>query len=303
MVKSLFHEGEVTVQQRFGEEELAARSSGIIKDYIPPNAFEFVNKQLILIVSTVDDNQSIWTSILIGKPGFVTIIDEKTLKINLTELVSGKEDPFWENIKTNPSIGGLFIDLSTRRRLKLVGKISWSEDDLKVLVNRAYPNCPRYIQRRDIEVTKIENSIVPPTKGMRLNGELKNWIQKSDTLFVGSSNDHNDLGANHRGGNPGFIQVMDDHTLKIPDYPGNSMFNTLGNFMVNPKAGLLIVDFEIGKTLQLTGTAEIIWNEENSDKETGGSRRFWKFQINERLESYLPKGVQWKFVDYSPFNP
>jgi len=113
MVKSLFHEGEVTVQQRFGEEELAARSSGIIKDYIPPNAFEFVNKQLILIVSTVDDNQSIWTSILIGKPGFVTIIDEKTLKINLTELVSGKEDPFWENIKTNPSIGGLFIDLST----------------------------------------------------------------------------------------------------------------------------------------------------------------------------------------------
>ena len=81
------------------------------------------------------------------------------------------------------------------------------------------------------------------------------------------------------------------------------MFNTLGNFMLNPKAGLLVVDFEIGKTLQLTGTAEIVWNEENSENETGGSRRFWIFHINEWLETDLPKGVQWKFVEYSPFNP
>jgi len=303
MVESPFHEGEITVQQRVGEEELAARSSGIIKDHIPTNAFEFVNKQLILIVSSLDHHQNIWTSILIGKPGFVKIMNEKTIKINFTELVSGREDPFWENIKTNSNIGGLFIDLSTRRRLKLIGKISWLEDDLNVLVDKVYPNCPRFIQRREIEVTKKEDDIDPPKKGLNLTGELKNWIRNSDTLFVGSANDRNEMDANHRGGNPGFIQIMDDHTLKIPDYPGNSMFNTFGNFMVNPKTGLLVVDFEIGKTLQLTGTAEIVWNEENSEKETGGSRRLWIFHINEWLETDLSKGVQWNFVDYSPFNP
>jgi len=303
MVRSKFHEGEITVQQRVGEEELAARNSRIIKDHLPPNAMEFVNKQLILIVSSFDNHQNIMTSILIGKSGFVSIVDEKTIKINLTELVSGRQDFFWENVKTNPGIGALFIDLSTRRRLKVNGRISWSGDDIKVLVDRAYPNCPRYIQRREIEVTEREVETASPKKGLSLTGEQKNWIQNSDTLFVGSANDRNEMDTNHRGGNPGFIQIMDDHTLKIPDYPGNGMFNTFGNFMLNPKAGLLVVDFEIGKTLQLTGTAEIIWNEENSEKETGGSRRFWKFHINEWLETDLANGVQWNFVDYSPFNP
>jgi len=303
MEESPFHQGEVFVQERVGEEDLAAKNSRIIKDYIPPNAIDFVNHQLMLIVASLDDHQNIWTSILIGKSGFVTVVDEKTIKINLTELVSDSQDSFWGNVRAKTDIGILFIDLFTRRRLKVNGRASWSESDLIISVDTAYPNCPRFIQKREIEVAEHEDEIIPPKKGSSLTGELINWIQKSDTLFVGSANERNEMDVNHRGGNPGFIQILDDNTLKIPDYPGNSMFNTLGNFMLNPNAGLLLVEFEIGKILQLTGTGEIIWTEENSENETGGSRRLWKFHINEWLETDLPKGVQWNFVEYSPFNP
>jgi hypothetical protein len=50
------------------------------------------------------------------------------------------------------------------------------------------------------------------------------------------------------------------HRLAFPDYSGNRMFQTLGNLAVNPRAGLLFVDWETGSTLQLTGRAQIIWD-------------------------------------------
>ena len=65
----------------------------------------------------------------------------------------------------------------------------------------------------------------------------------------------------HRGGRPGFVKVAGE-TLTIPDYSGNYYFNTLGNFLVNPKAGLVFIDFATGELLMLTGTVEILWEDE-----------------------------------------
>jgi hypothetical protein len=96
---------------------------------------------------------------------------------------------------------------------------------------------------------------------------------------------------------------MDDRTLRIPDYTGNCMFNTLGNFVSNPRAGLVFVDFELGTTLQLTGHAEILWDEEDPEKETGGTKRFWKFHIDRWLELENGHQLEWSFQDYSPYNP
>ena len=75
------------------------------------------------------------------------------------------------------------------------------------------------------------------------------------------------------GGNPGFVTLVDDRTLRIPDYPGNSMFNTLGNFTANPRAGLIFLDFESHRTLQLTGRPEILYDVDGTAEETGGTNR------------------------------
>ncbi|XLM22644.1 pyridoxamine 5'-phosphate oxidase family protein, partial [Chromobacterium piscinae] len=60
----------------------------------------------------------------------------------------------------------------------------------------------------------------------------------------------------HRGGKPGFVKI-DGDTLTIPDFAGNGYFNTLGNLLRHPRAGLLFIDFSSGDTLQLAGRAEV----------------------------------------------
>jgi len=107
----------------------------------------------------------------------------------------------------------------------------------------------------------------------------------------------------HRGGNPGFVEVLDERTLRVPDYVGNGMFNTLGNFVSNPRAGLLFIDFEGGRTLQLIGTPMIRWELDAPSDRTGGTRRYWDFTVDRWLERELPQRVDWELLDYSPFNP
>ncbi len=298
-----YHEGECEVQKRIGVEQIAARTGRVITDRIPNGALKFIDKQPMVIVSSQDDEKNIWTSMLAGKPGFLTAVDEQNVKIDLPAIVSSKLDPFWENIRKCPKVGMLFIELATRRRLRVNGIVSISGENIHVSVEQAYPNCPKYIQRREIEVVGTNGNFSgSKITGTSLAKDLKSWIENSDTFFVGSSDGKDNLDASHRGGSPGFVQIVDDNTLKIPDYPGNSMFNTLGNFMSNPKAGLMFVDFKEGKTLQLAGEADIVWHEENSEEATGGTMRFWKFVISEWVLNDSLKGVNWKFVEYSPFN-
>ena len=299
-----FHEGECEVQQRVGEEHIAKRTGQIISDRIPGRAIEFVNKQPMVITSSIDKDKNIWTSILVGKPGFVTALDEQNVQINLSKLVSSKLDLFWENIRENTNIGMLFIELTTRKRLRVNGMVSLSNENINVSVQQAYPNCPKYIQRREIEVVKTDTDLSNSNlNGSSLTNDLKQWIENLDTMFVGSSDDKSNLDASHRGGDSGFIQIVDESTLKIPDYPGNSMYNTLGNFMSNPKAGLLFVDFKEGKTLQLTGKAEIVWHDEDAQEKTGGTMRLWEFVISKWIQIDSLKSVNWRFIDSSPFNP
>ena len=89
-------------------------------------------------------------------------------------------------------------------------------------------------------------------------------IAAADTLFIASAfrqrADAVSQGADvsHRGGKPGFIKVLGDRTLAFPDFAGNNMFNTLGNLTLNPRAGILIIDFATGHVLTMTGTTEIV---------------------------------------------
>ncbi|MET3980291.1 hypothetical protein ABIB62_002893 [Mucilaginibacter sp. UYP25] len=59
----------------------------------------------------------------------------------------------------------------------------------------------------------------------------------------------------HRGGETDFITFLDERAIRLPDYEGNSMFNMLGNFHINPIAGILIIDYSNGETVQFSGKA------------------------------------------------
>ncbi len=303
MQASPFHSGELLVQQHVGETTLAVRNGRIISDTIMAGALQFLENQPFVIVSSQHESGDSWTSMISGQEGYIRVVSDRVIEINYSLIHSNRQDLFWELSKRHPFIGMLFIELTTRRRFRLNGRITRAADRLTIQVEQAYPNCPKYIQRRQIRLGASPVYSALPVAGTVLNEELIEWIGKADTFFVGSSNESGQMDASHRGGDPGFVNVLDASTLQIPDYSGNSMYNTLGNFVVNPKASLLFVDFERGRTLQLTGTADIIWQAADAEEATGGTRRFWTFSVNQWVILENLTQADWHLIDYSPFNP
>jgi uncharacterized protein len=104
-----------------------------------------------------------------------------------------------------------------------------------------------------------------------------------------------------------FMLVQDDDgTLRIPDFQGNSMFNTLGNIAVNPRTGLCVPDFAGNRLLHLTGEAITRWDMEDMDDpagQTGGTGRFLEFKASQWILRDLPQRLEWEYLDASPFNP
>jgi hypothetical protein len=132
-------------------------------------------------------------------------------------------------------------------------------------------------------------------------------IVAADTLFIATAyaGDSDQAGAaggvdvSHRGGKPGFVRVDADGTLSMPDFVGNSFFNTLGNIAVNPRAGLLFIDFDSGDLLYLAVTAEIVWDGPEV-KAFEGAQRLLRFKVRsmKRVEASLP--LRWGPAELSP---
>lgn len=291
------------MQRKAGEEIPAYRNGRIIAGQIIPGAIPFIEGQPFVIVSSQNRKGGLWTSILSGEEGYVKVTDEKTLHLDTRLLHSNPGDCWLENIKGHPFMGMLFIDLSTRRRYRVNGQTRLNGEQVLIHVKQAYANCPKYIQRRRVTTGEKPLYGAEITKGVALTVELTDWITRADTFFVGSSNGAEELDASHRGGNPGFIQVTDPFTLRIPDYEGNSMYNTLGNFLLHPGAGLLFIDFRAYRTLQLSGKAEVRWNDQAKAPVKAETGRYWTFAVEEWVLLQNLKDAQWTFLDYSPFNP
>jgi predicted pyridoxine 5'-phosphate oxidase superfamily flavin-nucleotide-binding protein len=299
----MYHAGELEAQELAGERSMGERTGRVITNKIIPGAINFIEKQPFIVVSSQNNNGELFASLLAGEQGFLKVMDPGTIQIDTRLINSSPHDVFWHNISTQPKMGMLFIEPSSRRRFRVNGKIEQHEELLRVSIDQAYPNCPKFVQQRHVLKTSKPVYEAPAERGTSLAPHLYGIINKADTFFVGSSNDAGDLDASHRGGPPGFVSIEEDGSLLIPDYAGNSMFNTFGNFITNPKAGLVFPDFDKHSTLQLTGSVEILWHQNDPQSRTGGTGRFWKFYPNEWVLLENMKGYDWNFIEYSPFNP
>ncbi len=301
-----YHEGELFVQERLGEIDEGGRNGRAISDSILKGALKYIEQQRLAVFGSVDQEANVWASVLTGNPGFMRAPDERTVEVDLTQTAQNQEDPFWTNIEHNPQVGMLVIDLGTRRRLRINGRISQtSQEQLRLAVTESYPNCPKYIQRRRV-TARMAGATSPasePRHGDSLKPDQQAFIRSADTFFVASAHIERGVDASHRGGSPGFIRVLSDRKIRVPDFVGNRMFNTLGNFTVNPHAGLVFLDFERSRTLQLIGRPEIRWSLDDPENETGGTRRYWDFELTRWLETNLTTELKWEFLDSSPENP
>jgi hypothetical protein len=144
---------------------------------------------------------------------------------------------------------------------------------------------------------------VSSAHGTVLRGIVDTIVREADTIFVASRHAETGADASHRGGGAGFIKIVDETTLRIPDFIGNSLFNTFGNFEIDPRAGLCIPDFVHGQLLQLTGKTTVLWDQDDPAGATGGTRRFWEFKVESWILRDTPQQLEWEYLDASPFNP
>lgn len=305
-MEDVFHDGELEVQKMAGEVEMANNNKKLITPFIVKGAINFVEKQPMAIVGSRNPEGELWASILIGNFGFLKVTDPTNIVFDTDKLVSNPEDIFYANITNDNQIGSLFIELDSRKRLRVNGTVNIAGSKIELSVEHSYPNCPKYIQRRVISMPEyFEKTQSKSTTGTTLTEEAINWISNADTFFVASAALDGRLDASHRGGNPGFVQITEDGSLKIPDYPGASYFNTFGNVLQNPKVGMLFIDFEKRETLQLTGTASLLFEQTSEDDllRTKGTGRFWLFKQTKWIHTVEHHRVGWNFLDYSPFNP
>ena len=318
-IDSHFHRGEQEIQSRLGVRKKMERfSKQVIASFMPEQHRDFYQHLPFVLLGHADKNDWPWATMLCSttnadETGFITSEDNKKLTIN-SKPITG--EPFakllqdaTQHAEQNDRIGLLGIELSTRRRNRMAGHITQVNNTaIEIEVDQAFGNCPQYIQTRElIKIDESSQKQAEVSTVIKFDTITKEFIQNSDTFFVASyvkpenenSNINEGVDVSHRGGRPGFIRVDDDRTLTIPDYTGNFHFNTLGNFLLTPKAGLLFPDFESGHLLTLTGTVEILWDSDDTEY-FEGAERLWQFKIDHGywIKNALP--FRWKLDKYSP---
>jgi predicted pyridoxine 5'-phosphate oxidase superfamily flavin-nucleotide-binding protein len=290
---SAFHAGEIEVQTRQDVREDAERVGRIVASQIPTAVRRLLSHQRLAVAASLDEARRPWASLLTGPPGFIEAVEDRLLRLSTGPPA---EDPLLANLRARPELGLLVIDPRTRQRLRFNGRGLLSDDGLFLLADEIYANCPNYIQKRRILEPRADAPSARPAPVRRsttLDESQRAWIAGADTFFIASWHPGGGADASHRGGRPGFVRVLDERTLEFPDYPGNNMFNTLGNLASYPRAGLLFVRFDTGDLLQLTGRARLLW-------EPHTAVRIGVEQVRE-----TPRGsaLRFELVEPSPVNP
>ncbi|GAB5382749.1 MAG: hypothetical protein Alis3KO_40100 [Aliiglaciecola sp.] len=305
---SPFHEGELSIQSREGKREfVASYANKVIRDFMPEQHRDFYQQLPFAVFGSVDEQGFPWASIMPGLPGFIGSPNANTLTLPSKALPG---DPLNSALsRPGAAIGMLGIEMATRRRNRVNMRVeSVVKSRVNLRVDQSFGNCPQYIQSRDIEFSRSPeefSNFPPPSEFSKFDQQSIQLIDNADTFFVASfiqANERPDIegvDVSHRGGMPGFVK-RDHNVLTIPDYSGNNHFNTLGNFLLNPKAGIVFPDFNSGDLLMLTGEVEILWNDHPQVIAFEGAQRAWRFKLSKGiwLKDALPFTTS--FNSYSP---
>lgn len=266
-----FHEGELAVQRRAGVLDEAARLSGMLAPArLGDGVARFLANRTFAAITARDAAGMLWISPLVGPPGFLRVAAPTVLEVGVRP---AEGDPL-RDLPAPQAVGLIVIEFALRRRLRLNGTLTRAgRDGLRVEVREAFGNCPQYIHARMLrEAPAAARGASPVRHGVALTDEDSAMIRRSDTFLIGTSHPDRGADASHRGGPPGFVRV-ENGRLWWPDYPGNNMFNTLGNLDLDPTAAVLFPDFATGRTLHLSGRAALRWTSPGSPGDDGHTGR------------------------------
>ncbi|UGQ49067.1 pyridoxamine 5'-phosphate oxidase family protein [Massilia endophytica] len=264
---SPWHEGERTLQRTLGaEQRMDEIGRKVIRRYMPDQHRDFFAQLPFAVMGAVDPQGMPWATLRAGQPGFLHSPDPETLTLALPRV---PQDPADAGMEDGDAIGLLGIELHTRRRNRVNGTLHRpAQGPAHLSVAESFGNCPQYITLRQVSAAPAadERQELPA-----LDDAAHALIAGAATFFVATYSDEGErrVDVSHRGGAPGFVQLSPDGSVLVPDYEGNRFFSTLGNMLLNGKAGLVFVDFGQGSLLQLSGEAQVL---------VDGDQRSWRFQ-------------------------
>ncbi|MBA3994635.1 MAG: pyridoxamine 5'-phosphate oxidase [Cyanobacteria bacterium DS2.3.42] len=295
---SKYHKGERAVQQLAGVTHQADRLSGMFLNDLPDPAQRYLEESRFAAMTWFDDKQRIWITPLSGDPGFVQALDDQTIEFNFEHASAPLVKH--HNFDHSP-VALVAMDFVGRRRMRINGTAQ-SAGSLTISINQVYGNCPKHIQKR-LPESEFSRDVAESSETDKvfesefLSPALQNLVNRADTFFIGTYASEGGADASHRGGSPGFVKA-DAHTIRWTDFPGNNMFNTLGNIHSNRDAALLFVDFETGEGLAVSGTIETF----TPSVEGKAAVKETVFKV--QSAKYLPRALaqSWTLVEYSPFN-
>ncbi|KAF4553012.1 Hypothetical protein D9617_8g050250 [Elsinoe fawcettii] len=320
-----WHEGEQQMHRRLRVPEMDNPAT----PGLSPQLAAALPRMPLLAIGTLDKDDRPWTTLWGGEKGLSQSLGGGMMGVRtpvpseldpvVEILVGGKADG--EVVKEEGQgrlISGLIIDLETRKRVKLAGRmiagaLAAQENDnenvhegllqLVVKVDESLGNCPKYLNKKAISPAHPAPRLISDTP--TLHPKAVDLIHKSDLFFLSTTHSQFDMDTNHRGGPPGFVRILtnkDKAVIVYPEYSGNRLYQSLGNMMTNPKAGICFPDFATGDCLYVTGTTEILVGKDAASviaksnlavKVTVDSARF--------IEAILP--LRGTAGEASPYNP
>ena len=306
---SPWHVGEVEMQQRAGvAERMHSIGAKVIRDHMPDQHREFYERLPYLVIGAVDEQGWPWASLIDADAGFMTSPEPTQLHVSRTV---DADDPLGHALKPGAAVGLLGIDLHSRRRNRMNGHVLRLDDQgFLVQVEQSFGNCPQYIQSRELTQPPLQpdTSCQAAEYMDSLDPAAVRTVRSADTFFVASYVDREDTGedgmirrsvdVSHRGGQSGFVRV-EGNVLTIPDFAGNRFFNTLGNFALNPKAGLVFIDFASGDVLHLSGRVTLVL-EGAGIQAFRGAERLWQVNIEAVVRRRAALRSRWVFKGASP---
>ncbi|WP_333773536.1 pyridoxamine 5'-phosphate oxidase family protein [Streptomyces sp. IBSBF 3136] len=297
----VYHAGSRAVQDLVGVRERADHVGRSLGQGIKPVAAAFLELQPLLVAGAADPGTGrVWASPVTGRPGFVRATGPRRMSVT-TSAAPGAggglhpADPLTAALATpGTPVGTIALDPRTRRRMRLNGRVEPTARGFAVDADQVFANCPKYIQRRETCAWVPDRVPGPPRTTGRLDDEQAAFVAAADTFFLATVHPGG-ADASHRGGSPGFVRVVSPSELSWPDYAGNAMFLTLGNLRADPRAGLLLLDWTTGTTLQLTGEARAEF--------TADGGRTVRFTVAGAVRTPAALPLSWSAPEYSPANP
>ncbi|KAH7397784.1 oxidoreductase-like protein [Cadophora sp. MPI-SDFR-AT-0126] len=293
--------------------------------YLTPQASNSLIRSPLIALGTLDEEGRPWTTLWGGEAGFARAIAQGIIGVRTTVdreydpvlkvLLGDKADGEVVQVQgTGKMVSGLTINLETRKRVKLYGRMvagalaateeGIGEVQLVVKIEQSLGNCPKYLNKKQIVPHIPQPELV--SSNLLLPQAAVDLLAKADLFFISSSNHESDMDCNHRGGPPGFVRVLSNTegevTLVYPEYSGNRLYQTLGNLRTTPRAGLVIPNFETGDVLYVTGTTEILIGKDATDLI---SHTNLAVKIKVEATRFVSDGLAFRGHDgeFSPYNP